>query len=587
MSLDLLVGSEAEFLLKDRVFQQKWGLLYRNCSWATPCQSVDFVTIWYEVYQELFQPVLLIEMSSDGNLVGLLTLALTIDSDLLVFAGAEQAEYQTWLATIEFGDVFMLGAMGLLAARFPTLTLVLRYLPPLAPRNWLRNYAWANNTILTARSRPLLKLGDGEHLRKSLRKSGNKSRISRLKRLGEVRLEHLHTRAELAEIFDETIAYYDLRQGAVNNSQPFQIDSLKKPFHLALMNAKDLLNVAVLRVGDRLVAAHIGLSDAKQCIWGIPVHSPFYAAHSPGKLLLLMVGIELVNNGFETIDLTPGGDPYKDRFATDYDTVYILTICLNHQPWQKFATKLKREAKSIGKKSIVATGIDLTKINNLLTKLSLYNLNKEIERQKKIRSKIEYQIYFYKKDRVNLDDRSGLVRKDFIEDLFLFQPVESAQKQDFLSLCLERFEAGGHIYTWVEDRRLVYYCWSIPPKDHYLEGKGLCYALAMPALCAYAKDDTESKSIEEYPEKCWAKDTFEPGSAIVYDWYWDSMPQSHPNLGMWIDLIIKDILLEAERVYTVVLADNPHRDVIEQAGFIHLGSILEESEVDVTEPKSA
>jgi hypothetical protein len=164
--------------------------------------------------------------------------------------------------------------------------------------------------------------------------------------------------------------------------------------------------------------------------------------------------------------------------------------------------------------------------------------------------------------------------------LLLFKPVESRQKQNFLSLCLERFEAGGHVYTRVEDDRLVYYCWSIFPQDSCLEGRGLCYSLAMPALCTYAKGDTAIEFTKEYPEKCWAKNIFEPGSAIVYDWYWDSIPQNHPNLSMWIDLTVKDILLDVERVYTIVLADNPHPDIIEQAGFIPIGTILEESQVD-------
>ncbi len=567
MLLDLLIGSEAELLLKDRVFHQKWGLLYHNCPWATPCQGVDFVTIWYEVYRELFQPLLLVEMSSDGNLVGLLTLALTRDSKQIVVAGGAQAEYQTCLANPEFGDVFMEAAMGLLGDHFPSLTLELRYLPPLAPRKWLMTKTWVNSTILETHSRPLMKLGDGEHLRKSLRKSSNKSRLNRLKRLGEVRLELLHTTAELAEILDQTIAYYDLRQGAVNNSQPFQTDSLKKPFHLALMNVKDLLNVAVLKVGDRLVSAHIGLSDTKQCIWGIPAHSPFHSAYSPGKLLLLMLGIELVNNGFETIDLTPGGDPYKDRFATDYDTVYVLTVFLNRQPWQKFATELKLETKSNAKKLIVAIGMDTNKVKDALTKLLGSNRTKPIDRQQ-LSSKIEYQIYCYNKDRISIDDQSGLVRKDCIEDLFLFQPVESGQQQAFLSLCLERFEAGEHVYTWVEHHRLIYYCWSIPPRA--FGGGSLPLGTEKDDR---ANGDTKSKSTKEFQEKCWNNDRFEPESAIIYDWYWDSMCQNHPNLEMWIDQIVKDIFHDTKQIYTIALADNHHRHVIKQAGFIYVESI--------------
>jgi hypothetical protein len=61
MTIELLIGGEAELLLKDPIFQHQWNSLYDDCVWATPFQSSGFVTTWYEIYRESFQPVLVCE----------------------------------------------------------------------------------------------------------------------------------------------------------------------------------------------------------------------------------------------------------------------------------------------------------------------------------------------------------------------------------------------------------------------------------------------------------------------------------------------------------------------------------------------
>jgi hypothetical protein len=39
-----------------------------------------------------------------------------------------------------------------------------------------------------------------------------------------------------------------------------------------------------------------------------------------------MLGQRLKADGFRALDLTPGGDPWKDRFATAFDEVQELTV---------------------------------------------------------------------------------------------------------------------------------------------------------------------------------------------------------------------------------------------------------------------
>jgi CelD/BcsL family acetyltransferase involved in cellulose biosynthesis len=559
MTLTLLIGADADSLLRDRAFQQQWNSLYAACPWATIFQCADFVTTWYEVYREPFKPLLISEILPDGSLGGLLTLAVSADSPQLVFAGAEQAEYHTWLARSDNGDTFIAAAMELLRASFSGRTLTFQYLPPTAPKQWLaKGLPWARQSRLATWTRPLMKLGDGEKLRKSLRKSGNKSRLNRMKRLGDVQFEHLHGAADLAAVFDDIIAYYDFRQGAVNDAVYFQADPLRKPFYLALMRIEDLLHVTVLKVGDRVVAAHLGLRDRKQCVLGIPTHSPFHALHSPGKLQLLMLGVELAQQGFDALDLTPGGDLYKERFATDHDEVHILTVFLSDRAWQKQSTELKiwsrATAGSIGKWLIGSVGIELNTAKEFTRQLRRLRLTTVTDWQqnvwKKLWSKTEYQIYCYRADTASVENHSYSFRRDYLDDLLLFQPVDHRQtRQDFLALCLSRLEAGQHAYTLVSQGRLLTACWLVERQE-----KSVCTELD-----------------REY--------VFEPESAVIYDYY------LHPSLReqgydrALLEQMVNDALFiyGAKQVYMTVLADDPLRQAIERTGFTYRQSTIDRS----------
>lgn len=544
MTLKLLIGADAESLLKDQTFQQQWRSLYTSCVWATIFQGADFVTTWYEVYRAPFKPVLITETFPDGSLCGLLTLAMTPDSKQLMFAGAKQAEYHTWLAASDRGDSFIAAAMDLLRTSFSGLTLTFEYLPPGTPKQWLElDQPWAKQSRLVMWTRPLMKLGDGENLRKSLKKSANKSRLNRLKRLGDVQFEQLHSSAALATVFDDIIAYYDFRQGAVNDSVYFQTDPLRKPFYLALMDIQDLLHATVLKVGDRVVAAHLGLSDGQQCTLGMPAHSPFYAVHSPGKLQLLMLGVELAQQGFDTLDLTPGGDAYKERFATDHDQVHILTIFLSNQAWPKQIAELKVKGKSIVKRSVQAAGIEWSTAKELGQKLRRLRLKNAIDWPKSLWKKqrrMESKIYCYQAEQARAENCTNSFKRDCLDDLLLFQPVDPDQtRQDFLSVCLSRLESGQHVYTYSEQGCLLAACWLV--------------------------ERQETTVLTELDRG----DDFQPESALIHDYYLHSSLQSQGYSRSLLLHIVNDALLVygAKQVYITLLADDPLRETIETTGF--------------------
>ena len=222
-------GKAAEQLLNDPAFQKDWMDLATGCGWATGCQTWEFADAWYNAYEGLYQALLLFQRDSKGRLIGLLPLAIEMTSNALVYVGAHQAQYQVWIAFDKFSDDFIEQALDLLRAHYPRQQLRLKYLPAGVPMGWRGpRRCWRRYSMLQMRSRPFLALGGDSSINKSLKKSGNRSKINRLKRIGALSFSYISTRAEFEGIIDTVADFYDLRQGAISPSTPFRDDPRKE-----------------------------------------------------------------------------------------------------------------------------------------------------------------------------------------------------------------------------------------------------------------------------------------------------------------------------------------------------------------------
>src|SRR4030095_10274315 len=175
------------------------------------------------------------------------------------------------------------------------------------------------------------------------------SKINRLKRLGDLRLDRIHDPDELGTLFDEIIRYQTLRLRAIYNLPHVPSDPLKKTFHMNLMRQPRMLHATALRVDDRLISAQIHFYNREQVLLCLITHSPFYARYSPGELHTLMIGVELAKEDVPVFDLTPGGN-YKDRYATNYDEVYVVIVFFNRAHCVRY--KLKRRLAETAKSAI-------------------------------------------------------------------------------------------------------------------------------------------------------------------------------------------------------------------------------------------
>ena len=73
---------------------------------------------------------------------------------------------------------------------------------------------------------------------------------------------------------------------------------------------------SVLRAGDRVVAAHLGMRSREVLHYWFPAYDPEYAKFSTGIILLLRIAQAAASLGIRAIDLGKGDARYKQRLMT-------------------------------------------------------------------------------------------------------------------------------------------------------------------------------------------------------------------------------------------------------------------------------
>lgn len=553
MNIDIVRASEADSLLEDDEFRVDWKKLCRECSWATSFQDPDFACTWYRIYRSRFEPVLVLSRGQEGMLEGLIPLAISTVDGRLVVAGDLQAEYQVWICSSRLGDQFIRQTVQRLQSEFPTAVLTLRYLPPGTPTSWLASAEAKRNCRLISHRRPLLELGDASETVKSLNKKSNKSRLNRLEKVGTLEFKRIVDAKELEEHLNDIIHCYDLRQAVVHGVAPFRDDDLKKRFHLAMMRFPGLLHATVLKLGNQFGAAHLGVCGAKEVQLGIIAHNPLLSKHSPGKFHILFLAQMLVGEGYKRLDLTPGGDPYKERFANSFDDVHALTVFFS--PKQRMKDLIRTGLGKIARTSLQPVGIepeDLKSLGSNLKRIFTMDfLGRSVQSARQwIGRRREMRIYSH--DATSGQGLSGpvLVRNNALDDLLRHQPAGGfPSSRQFLSTVLYRIESGARIYSCSEDNRLLSFGWLVERQEKFLVSE-VGQELVLP-----------------------------PNSACLFDFFASPQAQQRELLTPIVWAMLRDVagMSGVSRTFIVASADDtPLRQAIEEVGFAYECSMFEE-----------
>jgi CelD/BcsL family acetyltransferase involved in cellulose biosynthesis len=476
MKVEVFIGSEAEKLIENMEFCEDWRRLSNACPWTSVFQEPDFVTTWYSTYRGQYTPVIVTGINEHNEKAGLFTLATCNDSGNLVVAGDRHTEYGAWLADPRYGNDFIESAIEKLGEKFPNRSLTLLFALPTLPVEWTNpGNRFSSNCHLRTIPRGLMAVGDGNSFKDSLRKK-YQNKINRLKRAGEFRFDRIEDPEEFKGLLDEILCYQAFRLRAVYNIIDVDNDQLKKTFLINLLRLTRILNVTVLRVGDKLVSGQIHMHNREQVLLGLITHSPFYSKFSPGAVHLLMLGVELAQKEIPIFDLTPGGE-YKDRYATDHDHAYILKIFFNrtHSFRYKLVRKISESIKSLALSVNIlpAQARDAQSAfldyREKFAHLKITSMLSEIGRilKRNLWHTEELLIHSYDLGNITCSCDSLTMKRDHLQDLLAYRPMEPWQPpvNKFLKLAMKNIENGHHVYTRAEDERLVQFAWLAAPNS--------------------------------------------------------------------------------------------------------------------------
>lgn len=540
-------GSDAERFLNDENAIAQWHQLYAECASSIPFLSPEFAAAWIRHYRHTWTLVLIVAYDAAG-LQGIMPLA--VQGSLITGVGAHQAEYQGWLCKPNRSDIFLDRALDALFDIFPNHQLRLRYIIN-SDVNIARSLARRRaNVLVNVRSRPLLRL-ELETIDAILCKRSNKSKVKRMGRQGQMTFERIINPDDLERIFDSIIALYDFRQGAANDSCPFVSDPHKRDFHLDWFRmVPEQLRITCIRLNDEVIGALIGVSTDAETEIAIIAFSVEYARHSPGKILIYYTARLLAEAGQKYLDLTPGDDPWKQRFATEYG------LALEFNAYARVSSARRASISAmvmqVGRTTLAALGISPSALKLNAERVRRINLAKIAARVRCLQPKLtEYRIYQIDLQRdfpVYAPTLRINAKVNALDDLVRFVPTQPwQQRQQFLSAALARIESGTRAYTIRKGDTLVHYGW----------------------ISDYQKKSLFSEVNQSY--------SYPRPGAVLYEFY--TAPAAR-NRGYYRNTIIQMLGDLKQRgtasvAYISVLADNgPSRHVIESLGFNHIASIF-------------
>ena len=362
----LIKDNDAVALLANPSFQTEWKKLATQSVGFTQLQEADFLTTWYSNYSTIFSPILIFSRNGKNEMVGLIALAWHKENKYLVHAG--NAEYHGWLAMEEVTIPFLKDMFRIVIDELKVEKWSWNWMPSGLNAASLQAAASAEMSLLVEEEgSPIWQLDNEEKLNKLLKSKSNRSKFNRYKKRGEYRYEIINDPDRIREVLEIAQHQCDLRREAMNNSRPFAEDPFKIDFCSELMNFSNKLHVSALWLDDQLLAFHMGVEDGERVCFGLISYDPSESKQSPGTLLIIELAKHLKESGYKILDMTPGTNSYKDRFANFYETLYRPTIYFSKKSFLK--AKVKKSMDATGKNMLAIAKVDVPTMRKWKTNL--------------------------------------------------------------------------------------------------------------------------------------------------------------------------------------------------------------------------
>jgi len=458
MKIKILSKEDTLKIISDEEFISTWKYLAENTNHCTLIQEYGFVVSWYKSYLDKYQPMMVLGYDEEENVVGILPLAIAHDTGNISHAGADQAEYHGWICLKEYEEAFLIQTLISIKKEFNTAQWKWGWMPPEVNIDWFASKILRENGIyinsITSES-PLHNLENLEKLKRLNKNKSNKLKMNRLKRRGELKIERVRDRDYAEKLLEVVIAQYNFRQLSLYNHIPFQLDKNKRVWHLNQMDIiPENTHFTVLWHGDELLACNIGCCTTDKVLLGLTSYDPTKGVDSPGAIYLIKLLEFMKEEGYKYLDLTPGGDGYKERFSNEHVRLVEPSICFNQYCQIKDYTSTS--LRNLLKKRFSAR--DLASIQSL-TQKSIPALFKSIVPKEKDDTS-PYFVYRGKMEEIVQKDNISPLRLQQYEDLLLFQDKERMlTPKEVAYTAMKKFERGDRLYTMVSDTELIAFVW--------------------------------------------------------------------------------------------------------------------------------
>jgi len=466
MDIKILKKGDVLKAIKDEGFISAWKTLAKESGEFTLIQEYDFVASWYRAYQSIYDPIMLVAYGQQNKILGILPLAISLENGEISHAGDGQAEYNSWICSKKNEKTFLVQSLILLKKELNLVKWDWGWMPPNANISWLKSKELEQNGIYVnvgTFESPRYDLNDLARITKIKKSKSIRSNTNRLKRSGDLKIERITDVARAKEVFVDLKKIYNFRNLAVYNNIPFEEDECKERWHLDhLLNSNDSVHFSILWQGDNLLACNFGFCSDTTVMMGLFAYNPVQGARSPGNIFLIMLTEYIAKEGFQYLDLTPGGDPYKERFCNDHITLSKPIFFFNQ--WTKYKNNALIYIKNKIKEKYSYRDIIKLK-TSLEQKLKGAILNKS-----RNNSGDKYELFLYSPDK----DKPNHLELGFqkFEDLLLYKNNQSHKKRtDVVFEALKNFERDDHLYTLVRDEELIAYAWVSTSKRKHFDAK--------------------------------------------------------------------------------------------------------------------
>ena len=536
MKIKILSKDDTLKIISDEKFISTWKSLAENTTHCTIIQEYGFVVSWYKSYLDKYKPMMVLGYHEQENIVGILPLAIAYDTDQISYAGDTQAEYHSWICPKEYEEVFLVHSLIEIKKECNPGQWKWTWLPPGVNIDWFNSDDLKKNGIyinsITCES-PLHNLENPDKLHSLKKNKTNRFKMNRLKRKGELRIERIRDRDYAEKLFEVIINQYNYRQLSLYNHIPFQLDNNKRIWHLNQMDIiPENTHFTVLWHGDELLACNIGCCTADKVLLGLTSYDPTKGVYSPGAIFLIQLLEFIKEEGYHFLDLTPGGDSYKERFSNEHITLVKPTICFNH--YHQIKDYTFTSLRNLIKKRFSAR--DLAFIQSLTQRNIPALLKRKIQEYKNGNSL--YFSYRGETEKVIHQDNILPLHRQQYDDLLLYQNKEGILSHKELAFeAMKRFERGDRLYTMASDKELIAFVWlANSGKKHW-----------HPHL---------AKNIN-YTEN----------SIFIYDFYTSDKAGKDDIFQFCIQEILKDIQNEKISVIHLVKPINIDTEVVTKIGF--------------------